>query len=100
MSSEINDSRGGTAVNGADVAEAERLRVERMRLWGLVLLAAAMLCGVLQAASAMSGVGPSFSGVGVLALVLGFVGSVLIVSGSSPWVGGGVDVEGGATDAR
>ncbi|WP_125898912.1 hypothetical protein [Actinomyces gaoshouyii] len=72
--------------------------MERMRLWGLVLLAAALLCAVLQAASALSGLGPALSGVGVLALVLGFTGSVMVVGAPGLWAAGSVDVEGEMAD--
>lgn len=100
MTNGINDSRGPVMrgeVPGA--APGGAAGVERMRLWGLVLLSAALLCAVLQAASALSGLGPALSGVGVLALVLGFAGSVLVVGAPGLGVAGRVDgVEGELAD--
>ena len=101
MTNGINDSRGPVMRRGEvpGAASGGAGGVERMRLWGLVLLSAALLCAVLQAASAMSGLGPALSGVGVLALVLGFAGSVLVVGAPGLCAAGRVDgVEGELAD--
>lgn len=101
MTNGINDSRGPVMRRGEapDAAPGGAAGAERMRLWGLVLLSAALLCAVLQAASAMSDLGPALSGVGVLALVLGFTGSVLVVGAPGLCAAGRVDeVEGELAD--